>query len=174
MEYPEHHLQITQSLIDGKFLLSNDEYFKSVKGNLDFYADFFRKSFNYELNFHEEFVYIISPETSESVSRDISIFFAILCYEMDRDGKNFLELLESGEFTLEDVDDYFQYTSFIDLVESNKQLNDSDKRRNLINLMARRNIVEKLGDNRFVFTPAYKVFIEFAKEIAIGRLTKSN
>ncbi len=174
MEYPEHHLQITEALIDGKFLLSHEEIFKPVKANLDFYTEFFKKSFNYDLIFTEEFAYIISSATSESISRDISIFFAILCYEMDRDGKNFLELLETGEFTLEEIDDYFENTSFIDLVESNKQLNDTDKRRNILNLMARRNIAFKLGDNRFSFTAAYKVFVEFAKEIAISRLTKSN
>ena len=174
MEYPEHHLQITNSLIDGKFILSNEEYFKPIKENLDFYTQFFKKSFNYELIYNEEFAYIISSETSETISRDISIFFSILCYEMDRDGKNFMEQLESGEFTLEDIDDYFENTSFIDLVESNKQMNDSDKRRNLINLMARRNIIEKHGDNRFTFNPSYKVFIEFAKELAISRLTKAN
>jgi hypothetical protein len=32
--------------------------------------------------------------------------------------------------------------------------------------MARRNIIEKTAEDRFMFTPAYNVFIDFAKELA--------
>jgi hypothetical protein len=36
--------------------------------------------------------------------------------------------------------------------------------------MARRNIVHKNFEDRFVFTQAYKVFVDFAKELALKRM----
>ena len=48
---------------------------------------------------------------------------------------------------------------------SNKQLKDADARKNFINTLNRRNIIEKTGDNRFVFTSAHKFFVDFATDI---------
>lgn len=42
--------------------------------------------------------------------------------------------------------------------------------RDFIRTLARRNIVEKNGDGKFLFTPAHKVFIDFAADFAKGRL----
>ena len=75
-----------------------------------------------------------------------------------------------NEFTLEEVDNYFRNSSFVDLIESNKQLKDEDSRRILINAMARRNIIHKPAEDRFTFTPAYKMFVDFAKELALKRM----
>jgi hypothetical protein len=36
--------------------------------------------------------------------------------------------------------------------------------------MARRNIIFKTFEDRFTFTQAYKVFVEFAKELALKRI----
>lgn len=39
-------------------------------------------------------------------------------------------------------------------------------RKLLFNTMNKKNIIEKINDDKFYFTPAYKVFIDFAKELA--------
>ena len=38
--------------------------------------------------------------------------------------------------------------------------------------MNRRNIIEKNGDDRFSFTNAYKVFIDFARELGSSRINE--
>lgn len=169
MEYPKNHKEIVDDLMAGKFLLASAKYFDSLKENEAFYQEFFKESFSYTLTVTNDFAYVISPETQETLSRDISIFFAILCYEMDRDGRNFLDQIQYSEFEMEEVDRMFENSSFIDLILSNKQLKDSDARRTLLNAMSRRHIIEKITEDRFTFTSAYKVFIEFAIELAKSR-----
>jgi len=172
MVYPAHHRQIVEELMNGKFILANEEHFNSLKENDAFYQEFFKVSFDLNLVAKPEFSYLLSKETSENFSRDVSIFIAILCYELDRDGRNFMEALDFHEFTFEESDRYFDNSSFIDLIESNKALRDADSRRTLVNGMARRNIVQKNFEDRFIFTEAYRVFTDFAKELALKRITQ--
>ena len=154
----------------GKFILSNEAHFNSLKENDTFYTEFFKISFDLDLNLKTEYAFLLSKETQENFSRDVSIFIAILCYELDRDGRNFMEALDFNEFTFEEVDRYFDNSSFIDLIESNKSMREPDARRTLINGMHRRNIVNKNFEDRFSFTQAYKVFVDFAKELALKRM----
>lgn len=169
MEYPKNHKEIVEDLMSGKFILSSAKQFESIKENEIFYINFFKESFGYTLHITNNFTYVVSSETQETLSRDISIFFAIICYEMDKDGRNFLDQIQYSEFETEDIDRMFDNSSFIDLILSNKQLRDADARRSLLNAMNRRNIIEKITEDRFTFTLAYKVFIEFAIELAKSR-----
>ena len=170
MVYPSNHRQIVEELMGGKFILSNEAHFNSLKENDTFYTEFFKISFDLDLNLKTEYAFLLSKETQQNFSRDMSIFIAILCYELDRDGRNFMEALDFNEFTFEEVDRYFDNSSFIDLIESNKSLREPDARRTLINGMHRRNIVNKNFEDRFSFTQAYKVFVDFAKELALKRM----
>lgn len=170
MVYPTHHRQLVEELMGGKFVLSNEEHFGSLKENEKFYAEFFKVSFDLELVMKPEFSYLLSKDTQENFSRDVSIFIAILAYELDRDGRNFIEAFDYNEFTFEEIDNYFLNSSFIDLIESNKNLRDIESRRTLLNGMARRNIIFKTFEDRFTFTQAYKVFVDFAKELALKRI----
>lgn len=167
MEYPELHRQIVEELLDGKFILSRERQFDEIKENEEFYINFFTASFNHELEITNEYARLVSDETDENLSRDISIFFAILCYELDRQGKNFLDNLQYSEFSMEEINYLFDNSSWIDLIQSNKQLRESDTRKRFIfSTMGKRNIIDKVSDERFYFTPAYKVFIDYAKELA--------
>ena len=170
MVYPSNHRQIVEELMGGKFILSNENHFNSLKENETFYSEFFKISFDIDLNLKTEYAFLLSQDTQENFSRDVSIFIAILCYELDRDGRNFMEALDFTEFTFEEVDRYFDNSSFIDLIESNKSLREPDARRTLINGMHRRNIVTKNFEDRFSFTQAHKVFVDFAKELALKRM----
>lgn len=170
MVYPSNHRQIVEELMGGKFILSNESHFNSLKENEAFYSEFFKISFDLDLNLKTEYAFLLSKDTQENFSRDVSIFIAILCYELDRDGRNFMEALDFNEFTFEEIDRYFDNSSFIDLIESNKSLREPDARRTLINGMHRRNIVSKNFEDRFSFTQAHKVFVDFAKELALKRM----
>jgi hypothetical protein len=170
MVYPQFHRRIVEDLMGGKFILNNEESYNSLKENEVFYQEFFKVSFDLDLVLKPEFSYLLSKDTQENFSRDVSIFIAILCYELDKDGQNFMELMEYHEFTFEEVDRYFENSSFIDLIESNKTIKDADGRRTLVNGMARRNIVQKSFEDRFMFTQAHRVFIDFAKELAMRKM----
>lgn len=173
MEYPDKHRKIVEELMGGKFILSREPHFEHLKNAESFYTDFFHKSFGYDLFITQEFAYIISQETDENLSRDISVFFAILCFELDKQGKHFLDDLKYAEQSFEEVNLLFENSSYIDLIRSNNQLRNIESRKKLImSSMNRRNIVEKINDDKFYFTPAYQVFIDFAKELGTS-LTNS-
>ncbi|MES2397341.1 MAG: hypothetical protein V4549_15125 [Bacteroidota bacterium] len=165
MEFPNHHRQIVEDLMSGKFILPSERTFAVLRDNEQSYTYFFKASFNYDLKITQDFVYLVSDESNEMLSRDVCIFIALLSYELDRDGKNFLERIQFSEFEVEEIENYFTNSSYIDLILSNKQLKDSDSRKNFINTLNRRNIIEKTADSRFVFTSAHKFFMDFAADI---------
>lgn len=170
MEYPRYHKEIIGDLMNGKFILASDQKFVSLKDNLAFYEKFFKESFGYELELKSDFAFLLSYETGEMLSRDICMFFAILCYELDKDGKNFLEEIQYADFEHEKLDSYFENSAYAELIASNNQLRSGESRRDFIRTLARRNIVERNGDGKFSFTQAYKVFIDFAADFAKGKL----
>jgi len=170
LEYPANHQQIVEQFLNGRFVLHDDKLFDEVKTHEDFYIQFFKFSFGYEFKITANFAYVISDDSNENLSRDISIFFAILCYELDKNGKNFLEELEYGYFEYSQIDDMFANSSYTDLIATNNKLKDSSARKNLFNEMNRRNIIVKESDDTFTITPAYTVFIDFAKELATTKI----
>ncbi|MDZ4756713.1 MAG: hypothetical protein SGJ10_01065 [Bacteroidota bacterium] len=174
MEYPKQHKEIVNQLMAGKFLLRNEMDFEIIKQNKDFYTSFFKESFNYGLQIESEYAYIISFETKEQLSRDICIMMAVLSYELDKDGKNFMDQLQYAPFEYDQIDKYFENSSYQDLIKANKQLRDSESRRQFLRTMATRNIIEKTGEQQFMFTPALKVFIDFAVDFATGKLEQAS
>jgi len=162
--YPNKH-KVT-SLMDGRFITIDDSYFDIIKEYQDFYIEFFEKSFGFELKNTQEFYYLISEETNENTSRDISIFFSIFCYELDKDGKNFMDELGFSDFHIEEIIEYIKNSTWSDIVKSNKQLNDADSIKRLVgSTMVKRNIAIKHPDDKYSFTKAYKLFIDFAREL---------
>lgn len=173
--YPNKHKQIVTSLMDGRFITIDESYFDIVKEYQDFYAEFFDKSFGFELKNTQEFYYLISEETNENTSRDISIFFSIFCYELDKDGKNFMDELGFSDFHIEEIIDYIKNSSWSDIVKSNKQLNDADSIKRLVgSTMVKRNIAVKHTDDNYSFTKAYKLFIDFARELIKSEPNNAN
>ena len=163
--YPDKHKEIVTSLMEGKFITVEDFLFETLKKNEDFYINFFETSFGFELIGNHYFYYLVSSETNENTSRDISIFFSILCYELDKDGKNFLEELNYSEFHIDEILEYFKNSSWLDVIKANKQLNNDESLKRHIGTMVKRNIAVKQSNDRYSFTKAHKLFIGFAKEL---------
>ena len=166
IEYPKYHYEVVKSLLDGKFILFPGKLYKTIKENIEFYTDFFKKSFDYELIVETEYIYLISKNTDEKTSRDIMTFISILSYEIDKEGKNFIEELNNSFFNLERINHYFENShSWHEIIKENKRISSPESRKSLIyNTMLKRNIIEKMGDN-FQFTKAHKVFLNFALEL---------
>lgn len=171
MDYPRFHKEIVNDLMSGKFILASDPKFVSLKEQSSFYEQFFKESFSYELEIKSDYAFLLSYETAEQLSRDICLFFAILSYELDKDGKNFLEEIQFAEFEMEKLDSYFENSAYIEIITANNQLKNAESRRDFVRTLARRNIVERNGDAKFSFTQAYKVFIDFASDFAKGKLS---
>lgn len=170
MDYPKSHKQIVKELLDGKFILPTEPFYQIIRENGEFYTEFFKMSFDFELRMTNDFCFLLSGESNETLSRDICIFFAILSYELDRDGRNFIEEIQFSEWDTERVDKYFDNSNYTDLINSNKQLRDHDSRKTFVNSLSRRNIVEKYSEDKFTFTLAYKLFIDFASELARNKI----
>jgi hypothetical protein len=163
MSYPKSHKAIVESLLKGKFILVGNRLYEIIKENKDFYFGFFDQSFGYILETTKtDFYYLISDESNEKFSRDISIFFAILCYELDKDGKNFMDTLRYSEFDISEIEKYFSNSTYKDVFESNNSLRDLKK---FISTLAGRNILERISEEKIMFTPAFKVFTDFAIDI---------
>jgi hypothetical protein len=161
--------------MEGRFITIDESYFGILKENQEFYIEFFVKSFGFELKSTQEFYYLISEETNENTSRDISIFFSIFCYELDKDGKNFMDELGFSDFHIDEIIEYILNSTWTDIVKSNKQLNDSDSIRRLVgSTMVKRNIAIKHSDDKYSFTKAYKLFIDFARELIKSELNNAN
>jgi hypothetical protein len=163
--YPDKHKEVVTSLMEGKFITVEDFLFETIKKNEEFYIKFFEYSFGFELIVNHDFYYLVSDDTNENTSRDISIFFSILCYELDKDGKNFLEELNYSEFHIDEIIAYFKNSSWLDVIKANKQLSTDDSLKRHIGTMMKRNIAIKRSNDRYSFTKAYKLFIEFAKDL---------
>ncbi len=82
MEFPRYHKEIVTDLLDGKFILATDPKFIELKNSIEYYNAFFKESFGFEVELKSDFAYILSAETNEQLSRDICIFFGLLCYEL--------------------------------------------------------------------------------------------
>src|SRR6185503_44105 len=144
MEFPEKHRLIVDDLMNGRFILSRESHFEILRKEEEMYIEFFKRSFGHQLIIKQEYAYLISEETDENISRDISIFFAILCYELDKEGTNFLDGLQYSEYSFEEVNLLFENSSYLDLILNNKQLKDFDSRRRLLfTTMNKKNIIEK-------------------------------
>ena len=46
MEFPNHHRQIVEELMSGKFMLPSDRTYEALKENEDSYKYFFKATFN--------------------------------------------------------------------------------------------------------------------------------
>ena len=170
MDFPRYHKEIVGDLLDGKFVLATDAKFIELKNNADFYGKFFKETFDFYLDIKSDYAYLISEETMEMLSRDICIFIGLLCYELDKEGKNFLDEIQYAEFDSEMIDNLLDNSSYTDLIMNNNQLKNSEARKQFLGTLNRRNIIDRNSDKKFTFTPAYKVFMDFAKNFAKGKL----
>jgi hypothetical protein len=161
--------------MEGRFITIDESHFETLKENQEFYIEFFEKSFGFELKHTQEFYYLISEETNENTSRDISIFFSIFCYELDKDGKNFMDELGFSDFHIDEIIEYVKNSTWTDIVKENKSLNSNENIKKLLGTtMVKRNIVIKHSDDKYSFTKAYKLFIDFARELLKSEPTNAN
>jgi hypothetical protein len=161
IDYPQQHQQIVNDLLEGKFLLYTDyQKFQSLKDNDIFYIDFFKKTFDYDLNIRNDFACLVSDKTDEKLSRNFTIFLAILCYEINQKTTDFKNRIENDIFSYQEVENYLKSKNFEEIVNEIGVENLGS----FLRTLAKRNIIEFIGKNEesFKFTKAIHLFFEFA------------
>ena len=94
---------------------------------------------------------------------------AILCYELDREGKNFSSEIRTNYFDIEEVKQKLFASEYKEIIENNEEIKNLN---NLVHKMTARNITQSKSENRFTFTPAIEVFFTFAETYLHDNQTK--
>lgn len=176
LPFPDSHKEITQQLLSGKFILEDDKLFDIIR-NADYremYVEFFKKTFDYELVIATEFIYLKSGNSKESLSRDFTIFLAVLCREMYKDGKDFKREIETEPFTVDEVEKLISESSKKEIIE-HTTINKT-KFIDFLNEWSRRNVIEYLNSDKekFRFTKAVNLFFDFASTLASEKLKENS
>jgi hypothetical protein len=163
--YPNEHKEIVKELLDGKFILYSDNMFQVIQDNKDFYEDFFYHSFDYNLDVRSEFIFLRSKATTERDTRDFTIFLALLCRELELEGKKFREQIDFATFYVDDVWQTLNNSTKKEIIDSTG----IKEWRNFLNRWNRKNVISLTG-NSFKFTKAVNLFFEFAVSVANEKL----
>jgi len=168
--FPAQHRQIVEALLqEGRFLLEGEPEFVILKEHIDYYRAFFHSSFSLNVQFHGDYAYLESVRENDAFSRDVCIFLGVLAYELDREGRNLTEAFAFQSFSVEEVEQMLELTSFKEILESSKNLRDPLTRRNFYNRLQRRRIIDRLDEDTFRFTAAHKLFLEYARGLSAVR-----
>lgn len=165
INYPPLHQKIVHELLEGKFLLYTDyQKFDVLKKYNSFYTDFFKQTFNYNLIISNEFAYLNSEKTDETLSRNFTVFLAILCYEINKKNSDFKNQISNNHFSYTATDQYLKNSNFQEIIEEIKL----DDLNSFLKKLARRNIIEFTDKNEqlFKFTKAINLFFDFAIDLA--------
>jgi hypothetical protein len=168
-EYPNEHKEIVKELLDGKFILYSDNLFQVIQDNKDFYEDFFLQSFDYNLDIRSEFIFLTSKATTERDTRDFTIFLALLCRELELEGKKFREQIDFATFYVDDVWQTLNNSTKKEIIDSTG----IKEWRNFLNRWNRKNVISLTG-NSFKFTKAVNLFFEFAVNVANEKMKETN
>ena len=157
--YPEKHLEVVKSLLNGRFILHNEELFQIISDSLEFYNDFFKNSYDYELVKSSEVIYLISQVTSEKFSRNIMLVLAVISWEFNRENKNIYAEFDK-KHSIQSIEELIKKSSFKDScrgINIEKLFKDSTSR----------NLTQYFDNEKSIkFTSAINIFLNAAKEIA--------
>jgi len=163
--YPSEHKEIVSNLLDGRFIIYPNPMFAVIQTMEDDYKEFFKESYGFELNLDAEFAYLSSNEVTEKRTRDFTLFLAMLCRELDYNGKNFRDSIELATFNITETEQLLKQSSKWEILEKTS-VADFDK---FIGTWHTKNVLKRTG-NQFKFTKAIKLFFEFAVNVANTKL----
>lgn len=167
LPFPNQHKEITQQLLNGKFILQGDDLYNIIYQLKDMYKDFFAKTFDYEMVLTSEYVYLKSTNEKDRNTRDFLIFLALLCRELDKNGKDFKAEIESGAFHIDEVYSILNDSSKKREIIDNTSLVNNKKEidlQNFLNEWNRRNLLSYTNNikTNFRFTKAVHLFFDYA------------
>jgi hypothetical protein len=165
--FPEKHRDIVSQLMNGVFITPDQALFKTLHSELSFYQTFFMESFGYQCHGTVDYVYLASEPSKENLSRDVAIFFGLLCLELANQGRNFQEDLMYRHFSESELIDLIQEPiAWKELLRYTTHLK-PDSIGNLIQTLIKRNILKRVGKDQYAFTSAHQYFLAFAKDLPL-------
>lgn len=173
-EYPKEHKSIVDALTNGQFILYTNPLHSVIVQNDNEYIRFFKATFNFNLIIRNEFIYLLSEDTQENDTRNFVIFLGLLCRELNVSGKSFKDEIEYKSFYVDEVDRMLSASPKKDLYEI--ILNSTNRSiQAFLRRWKDRNVIEFKNSNQteFKFTPAVKLFFEYAMLIADNQLKKA-
>lgn len=171
--YPPEHRDIVSTLTNGQFILYTHPHYAIVEREVEFYRDFFKATFGFDLQLRSEgYIFLSSDESTEKDSRNFLIFLAVLCRELSVNGRDFREEFDLKKFQVEDVQQLLERSSKRELVEH--ILTEGGIPR-LLNDWQKRLVLEftNTQQTQFKFTKAVNLFFEYAMELADTRLREA-
>ncbi|PHI18586.1 hypothetical protein CEQ90_17350 [Lewinellaceae bacterium SD302] len=166
MTYPEKHYDIIKALFsEGRFLIEGETAFHCLRDHQEFYQQFFRETFRLDLNLKAEYALLKSSKDTDDLARSICIFLAVMCYELDQDSGNLLEMLAFNTFSISEWEERFEQSSFHNVLEATDKLRSKSQRLKFYQQINRRRLINRLDDDRFQFTAAHRYFLEFARDV---------
>lgn len=169
----EHRSIVKALLLEGKFLLEGDPAFPALKEHKAWYELFFRSTFRLNLQVEADYAFLKDSQDGDKLSRAICIFLAVICYELDQDGKNILESLRYDHFPLADWEDRWQSSSYYPVFEATDKLRDAEDRARFCKDIARRGVIELTTEGVFRFTAAHRYFLAFAREVNVLEMMRT-
>jgi hypothetical protein len=169
-DYPPEHRDIVSTLLNGQFILYTHPHYAVVEKESEFYREFFKATFGFDLHLRSEgYIFLSSEESGEKDSRNFLIFLAVLCRELSVSGRDFKEEFDLKKFQVDEVQQLLENSSKKELVEHIFGEGGIPK---LLNEWQKRRVVEFTNSQQtqFMFTKAVNLFFEYAMELADTRL----
>lgn len=159
MNYPDKHYQIVKDLLDGKFILQEQDLYKIINENEEFYKHFFYESFKYNLTKTSGLLYLCSNNTNEEFSRNMMLVLSVLVDNLNINRKDLSDIYQ--DYKIADIEKIIKNSSYHKVCR-NIPIESLIKKK-----CVKRNVV-KLNQNfdTFKFTNAVDIFLEEAKSIA--------
>ncbi|MGM0609038.1 MAG: condensin complex protein MksE [Candidatus Muiribacteriota bacterium] len=164
--FPDKHKKIVTELKSGKFIVVGDPLYQKIKENESYYTDFFFESYGYILESTVDYICLVTENTDEKLSRDITFFLCIICFALDSEEKSFLNELDHSVFSIDDFWAFIENTTFKEILNVSRRFKDFYNFEKFIKSLVRRNFLKEIDKEKFVFTKAYKKFFEFVLEKA--------
>lgn len=172
--YPLEHRDIVAALTNGQFILYTHPHYAVVEKEVDFYRDFFKATFGFDLQLRSEgYIFLSSDEATEKDSRNFLIFLAVLCRELNVNGRDFREDFDLKKFQVDEIQELLEKSSKRELVE---HILGEDGLAKMLKEWGKRKVIEfaNLQQTQFKFTKAVNLFFEYAMELADIRINIKN
>ena len=151
---PKIHKKIVENLLKGVFITLSSDIYETILKYQKWYEQFFKHSFDIELEYQYEVFYLIRLDGGSSISKRILTTIAILMYELNNKGVEPVRAIREETFKVDTVNNY--------IVESVQFSNFAEKNRvdsSFIGKLERLGLVKKVNDDSFIFTKAIEVFL---------------
>ena len=130
MTYPPDHQAIVTALFQqGRFHRAGAPLFSDPAGARDLPDLLPGVLSDLELQVTAEYALLKSGQDDDRFSRAICILLAVMCYELEREGKNLLETLHSGTFSVADWEIPSSNPLSRKVMHATDHLRDGDQRR---------------------------------------------